>query len=195
MKVAAATAGAQILLRWAQRLATSRQLAGCVGSARGCSDGAVWGHRSGHGFCNFIASVGIRSAGRGFNDFLSKSRQEGFRQVRSNGHQTRLGAIAHGLCNFIASVGVPSAGRAGKQSPRELFHQTRLGPVARFIASVAAGDSSGQGCSDVIACASRALQLESYSCDGLAQSFAALDWGSRALAKLTAVTSSSERGP
>ena len=56
----------------AQRLATSRcPLAGCVGSAaQGGSDGSGKGHRSGRGFCDFVASVGGRSAGHGFNDFV-----------------------------------------------------------------------------------------------------------------------------
>ena len=56
----------------AQRLATSRYpFAGCVGSAaRGCADGAVWGHRSENGFCDFIVSVRGHSAGHGVNDFV-----------------------------------------------------------------------------------------------------------------------------
>ena len=58
--------------------AVSLSLAGCVGSARGCSDGAVRGRRSGHGFCNFIASVGIHSAGRGFNDFVAGALRKSF---------------------------------------------------------------------------------------------------------------------
>ena len=93
------------MLRWAQRLATSRQLAGCVGSARGCSDGAVRGHRSGHGFCNFIASVGIHSLKKPPDGISSSPAQWQF-------HQTRLGAIAHGFCNFTASAALGSIAQA-----------------------------------------------------------------------------------
>ena len=69
-----------------------------------------------------------------------------------------------------------------------------------------AGDRSGQGCSDFIANASRALQLESYSWDGLGpklhrarlgQSRAGqIAWATLLCLRrrgLTAVTSSSER--
>ena len=52
---------------WQQ--AVVRSLA-ALEAQRGCADGAVWGHRSEHGFCDFIASVRGHSAGHGVNDFV-----------------------------------------------------------------------------------------------------------------------------
>ena len=86
------------------------------------SSNAARGHRSRllqfHGFCNFIASVGIHSAGRGFDDFLSKSSRA-------------LGSLAQAAASTISL-------RAREGQVQWSNGQTRLGPVAHFIASVGA---------------------------------------------------------
>ena len=113
--------------------AVSLSLAGCVGSARGCSDGAVRGRRSGHGFCNFIASVGTHSAGRGFNDWravkelpqaLGKDfvKSNGPMAIPSNaakcwGHSVSHLSRARLASRALSASASPSSSRRGRCAP------------------------------------------------------------------------------